>query len=180
LAETSTGIAHCPCSNMRLGSGIARIPQMLKDGIPVGLAVDGSASNDASDMMGEMRACLLLHRVLGGAEAMTADQVLTLATRGGARLLGWPEIGSLEVGQAADVVLIEMNRLDYAGALCDPLAAIMFCGISHNVHTVIVNGREVLKEGRVLQLDEEVLRDQANEQCRRMLELAGHSTQWML
>jgi cytosine/adenosine deaminase-related metal-dependent hydrolase len=181
LAKTHTGVAHCPSSNMRLGSGIARVPEMLrKKTIPVGLAVDGSASNDTSDMMGEMRSCLLLHRVLGGAGAITAEQVLDLATRGGAALLGWPEAGSLEVGKAADVVLVEMDRLDYAGALSDPLAAVMFSGLSHQVHTVIVNGRVVLKEGALVNVDEGALRHQANQEARRMLELAGHNTQWIL
>jgi cytosine/adenosine deaminase-related metal-dependent hydrolase len=180
LAQTQTGVAHCPSSNMRLGSGIARVPEMLKMGIPVGLAVDGSASNDTSDMLGEMRVCLLLQRVLGGADAITADQVLYIATRGGARLLGWPEIGSLEVGKAADLVLVEMDRLDYAGALSDPLAAVIFSGISHQVDTVIVNGKVVLKEGRVVGLDEERLRHQANEQAKVMMEKAGHDTKWIL
>jgi len=154
LARTGTGVAHCPSSNMRLGSGIARVPEMLRRGIGVGLGVDGSASNDTSDMMGEMRACLLLHRVLGGAAAITAEQVLGIATRGGAALLGWPELGTLEPGQAADVVLVEMDRLDYAGALSDPLAAVMFSGTSHQAHTVIVDGRVVLEQGRVLGVDE--------------------------
>jgi 8-oxoguanine deaminase len=180
LAATKTGVAHCPSSNMRLGSGIARVPEMIRRKIPVGLAVDGSASNDTSDMMGEMRSCLLLHRVLGGAAAITADQVLALATRGGATILGWPEIGSLQVGKAADLVLVEMDRLDYAGALSDPLAAVMFSGMSHQVHTVMVNGVEVVREGRLLNVDEEALRHQANQEARRMMELAGHDTGWML
>ncbi|HEX9974648.1 MAG TPA: 8-oxoguanine deaminase, partial [bacterium] len=101
LAATGTGVAHCPASNMRLGSGIARIPEMLQMGIPVGLAVDGSASNDSSDMVGEMRQALLLHRVHSGADAITAEQVLEIATLGSARLLGRSDIGSLEIGKAA-------------------------------------------------------------------------------
>lgn len=180
LARTRTGVAHCPSSNMRLGSGIARVPEMMRRKIPVGLAVDGSASNDTSDMMGELRACLMLHRVLGGADAITADQVVGLATRGGAALLGWPEIGTLEVGKAADLVLVEMDRLDYAGALSDPLAAVVFSGISHQVHTVIVNGRIVLQDGAMVGVDEEALRHQANAEARRMMEAAGHDVGWML
>ncbi len=180
LAQSGTGIAHCPSSNMRLGSGVARVPEMLRQQIPVGLAVDGSASNDSSDMLGEMRTCLLLHRVLGGAAAITAPEVLAMATRGGASLLGWPEIGRLAPGQAADVVLIDMQRLDYAGSLSDPLAAIIFCGISHEVHTVIVNGKVVLSEGHLVRIDEKELCAQANRMARKMMEQAGHDTRWML
>jgi cytosine/adenosine deaminase-related metal-dependent hydrolase len=180
LAESRTGVAHCPSSNMRLGSGIARVREMLDRGVRLGLAVDGSASNDTSDMMGELRSCLLLHRVLGGADAITAEQVLSLATRGGADLLGWQEVGTLEVGQVADVVLVEMDRLDYAGALSDPLAAIMFSGAAHQAHTVIVNGQVVVRDGMVLNVDEEDLRHRANAEARRMMEAAGHDVGWML
>jgi cytosine/adenosine deaminase-related metal-dependent hydrolase len=180
LADTGTGVAHCPSSNMRLGSGIARVPEMLQLEVPVGLAVDGSASNDSSDMMGEMRAALMLHRVLGGASAITADQVLRIATRGGAHLLGWEDLGTIAIGSPADIVLVEMNRLDYAGALADPLAAIMFSGAGHRAELVIVNGEIVVEDGAVIGLDEEVLRDEANRHARRMLEAAGHSTEWML
>ncbi len=180
LAETGTGVAHCPSSNMRLGSGIARVPEMLAAKIPVGLGVDGSASNDSSDMLGELRACLMLHRVLGGAAAITAEQVLGIATRGGGALLGWPEIGSLERGKAADLVLVEMDRLDYAGALSDPLAAVIFSGCSHQAHTVIVNGEIVVEDGALTMIDEVELRHEANRHARAMMEAAGHDTAWML
>ncbi len=180
LSRTGTGVAHCPSSNMRLGSGIARVPEMMAQKIPVGLAVDGSASNDTSDMLGEMRACLMLQRVLGGADAIRAADVLGLATQGGARLLGWDDIGRLVPGMAADLVLIEMDRLDYAGALSDPLAAVIFSGITHQVHTSIVNGEIVLEEGQVLGVDEETLRRDANQIARQMMDQAGHDTSWML
>jgi 8-oxoguanine deaminase len=180
LARTGTGVAHCPSSNMRLGSGIARLPELRTLGVPVGLAVDGSASNDSSDMLGELRACLLLHRVLGGAGAITAEQVLELGTTGGARLLGWTAIGTLAPGKAADLALVEMDRLDYAGALSDPLAAVIFSGCSHEVDTVIVNGAIVLERGRVLGIDEPALRRDANRVARMMLERAGHDTRWIL
>ena len=181
LAETRTGVAHCPSSNMRLGSGIARVPEMLQRKIPVGLAVDGSASNDTSDMLGELRSCLMTHRVLGGAKAITAEQVLGIATRGGAQILGWgDELGSLELGQAADLALIEMDRLDYAGALSDPLAAVIFSGSSHYVDMTIVNGQIVVKDGQVVGLDEEALRHEANRHAKAMLEQAGHDTSWYL
>jgi cytosine/adenosine deaminase-related metal-dependent hydrolase len=179
LSRTGTGVAHCPASNMRLGSGICRVPEMLQRGIRLGLALDGSASNDASNMLGELRTCLLLHRVHGTPAALTAEQVLCLATEGSASLLGFEQSGVIEVGRAADIVLIEMNRLDYAGALSDPLAAIMFCGISQQVHTTIVNGTVVLEAGHVVGLDEDALRDRANALAKRMLSAAGHSTRWI-
>ncbi|MCC6751349.1 MAG: 8-oxoguanine deaminase [Deltaproteobacteria bacterium] len=180
LARTGTGVAHCPSSNMRLGSGICRVPELLARGVRVGLAVDGSASNDSSNMLGELRSCLLVHRVHGTPAAMTADLALRLATRGSAELLGWERLGTLAVGQAADLALVEMKRLDYAGALSDPLAAAVFAGISHNVHTTIVDGKVVVSGGRLVCLDEDALRDRANALSKRMLEQAGHSTKWML
>jgi 8-oxoguanine deaminase len=179
LARTRTGVAHCPSSNMRLGSGIARVPEMLRRGIPVGLAVDGSASNDSSDMMGELRSCLLTHRVLGGAAAISAEEVFSIATAGGAELLGWPEVGSLEVGKAADIVLVETRRLDYAGALSDPLAALLFSGISHVVDTVLVDGKIVVERGKLLGVDEAELCERANRLSKMMLEKAGHDVTWM-
>jgi cytosine/adenosine deaminase-related metal-dependent hydrolase len=181
LARTRTGVAHCPSSNMRLGSGIARVPEMLRRGIPLGLAVDGSASNDSSDMLGELRACLMLHRVLGGAGAITAPEVLGLATRGGAALLGWSEsVGTLAPGKAADLALFEMDRLDYAGALSDPLAAVIFSGCSHLAHTVIVNGEVRLEAGVLCGVDERTLREQANRIARSMMDQAGHDTRFIL
>lgn len=179
LARTKTGVAHCPTSNMRLGSGICRVPEMIEREIPVGLAVDGSASNDSSDMLGELRNCLLLQRVKYGAAAITAEQVLELGTRGGARLLGWSDVGTLQRGKAADIAIFEMARLDYAGALADPLAAIIFSGASHAAHTAIVNGKVVLKNGKLLAIDEEKLRVTANAISKRMLEAEGYDTGWM-
>ncbi|MDW7681777.1 MAG: amidohydrolase family protein, partial [bacterium] len=159
LKQTGTGIAHCPASNMRLGSGIARIPEMLAMGIPVGLAVDGSASNDASDMVGEMRTALLLHRVNSGADAISAAQVLEMATLGSARLLGRADIGSIEPGKAADLAIFELNKLEYTGALSDPLAAIIFSGINHQAFMTIVNGKIVVRDGQLTTADEaEIIR----------------------
>lgn len=173
LAETGTGVAHCPASNMRLGSGIARIPEMLKLDIPVGLAVDGSASNDSSDMVGEMRQALLLHRVNSGADAITAEQVLEMATLGSARLLGRKDIGSLEVGNAADIAIFELNKLEYTGALSDPLAALIFSGINHEVDTTIVNGEIVVKNSKLVNFNEhEIIRD-GNEIAEKMLQKAA-------
>jgi 8-oxoguanine deaminase len=162
LSQTQTGVAHCPVSNMRLASGIARVPRMLELGVPVGLAVDGSASNDTSDMLGEVRQCLLLHRVSAGIGAMSAEQALRLATRGGAQLFGRTDIGSLEVGKAADCILINLNQIGFAGALHDPLAAVVFCGSSHVVHTVIVNGQIVVRDSRLTRADERNIVEKVN------------------
>jgi len=169
LAETTTGVAHCPASNMRLGSGIARIPEMLKMKIPVGLAVDGSASNDASDMVGEMRTALLLHRVNSGADAITAEQVLDMATLGSAGLLGISDIGSLEVGKASDIAIFDLNKLEYTGALSDPLAALIFSGYNHQADMTIVNGKIVVRNGRLVNVDEEKIIRKGNEISRALL-----------
>ncbi len=173
LAETKTGIAHCPASNMRLGSGIARVPEMLQMGIPLGLAVDGSASNDSSDMIGEMRQALLLHRVNSGADAISAEQVLEMATIGSARLLGRDDIGSLEIGKAADISIFDLNKLEYTGALADPLAALIFSGICHVADTTIVNGKIVMESGRLTTFDEDEIIDKGNQCTRSMLQKAG-------
>ncbi|MCB9554842.1 MAG: 8-oxoguanine deaminase [Deltaproteobacteria bacterium] len=180
LAATRTGIAHCPTSNMRLGSGFARVTEMIGRGVRVGLAVDGCASNDSSNMLAELRNCLLLHRVKHGAAAIDVHQVFDLATRGSADLLGWSELGTLEVGKPADLVLVEMDRLDYVGALSDPLAAVVFCGLSQEVHSVIVNGRLVVDDGRLTAIDEQALRREGNRQARALLERAGVETRWYL
>jgi cytosine/adenosine deaminase-related metal-dependent hydrolase len=179
LARTRTGIAHCPTSNMRLGSGIAPLSAMLARGVSVGLGVDGSASNDTSDMLAEVRQALLLARVVGGADALDADTALRLATRGSARLLGRADvIGSLEVGKAADLVLFSLDRLDFAGALADPVAALLFAGLSHRVHTSIVNGRVVVRDGRLAGIDAAEIVRRANTLCFRMLRQAGYEPEF--
>jgi cytosine/adenosine deaminase-related metal-dependent hydrolase len=173
LARTGTGIAHCPSSNMRLGSGICRVREMLDLGIPVSLGVDGSASNDSSDMIAEVRQALLLQRVRYGSGALTAREALAMATQGGARVLGFEDAGKIEAGALADLALFPVNRLDYAGALSDPVAALVFCGIRHEADYVMVNGRLVVEGGRLLTIDEDLLRDKANEASRRLLLKAG-------
>ncbi|MBN1903212.1 8-oxoguanine deaminase [Candidatus Sumerlaeota bacterium] len=172
MAETKTGVAHCPSSNMRLGSGAAPIPEMIEAGVPVSLAVDGSASNDASDMLGEVRQCMLLHRLAKGVKSMSALQALKIATRGGAEVFRRNDIGSLEPGKAADIALFDLNRLDLAGALHDPLAALVFCGVSHRAHTVIVNGEIVVQKGRLLRVDEEQIAKEMNKHSQRMIQTA--------
>ncbi len=174
LARTATGVSHCPSSNMRLGSGTAPLVEMLAAGVPVGLGVDGSASNDTSDMLAEVRQALLVARSRNGAAALDADTALRLATRGGAQLLGRADtIGSLEVGKAADIVLIELARLDLAGALADPLAAIVFAGASHRVRTSIVNGRILVRDGRLVTADEDEIARRGRALALRLLRQAG-------
>ena len=176
FAATRTGVAHCPCSNMRLASGIAPVRRMLDAGVPVGLGVDGSASNDAAHLVNEARQALLLARVgralapperhtapdghrrtffgcdLGPAE-MTARDALALATRGGAQVLGRPDIGHLAPGLCADLALFDLRTLAFAGgAVHDPVGALLLCASPQAAYT-IVNGRVVVREGRLTTVD---------------------------
>lgn len=173
LAKTQTGVAHCPASNLRLGSGICKVPQLLDAGVRVGLAVDGSASNDASNFLREMQIALLVHRVGTGVTAMPAHKVLQIATRGGAAILGQPEIGQLKPGLAGDVAMFRLDRIDYAGAMTDPASAILFCGGAPRAEYTIVAGRVVVEKGELVGLDEQALFKKANEVTARMLKQAG-------
>lgn len=174
LSRTGTGVAHCPTSNMRLGSGIPAIPEMLQAGVPVGLGVDGSASNDSSNMLAEVRQALLLARVRAGAGALGAATALRLATQGGARLLGRDtEIGSLEVGKAADIVLVDVSGLEFAGALSDPLAALVFTAVGPRVQASLVAGEIVVLDGHLVRVDEAEIAARAHAISFRMLERAG-------
>ena len=156
FARTGTGVAHCPGSNMRLASGIAPIRAMRDAGVPVSIAVDGSASNDSGHMLGEARLALLLQRVAhgptNGPSAMTAREVLEIATRGGAQVLGRDDIGVLAPGMAADIVTVKLDEIGLAGALHDPLAALFFCHVPRVSHS-IVNGRVVVRDGQHATLD---------------------------
>lgn len=168
LAKTKTSIAHCPSSNMRLGSGIARVKDMLERGINVGIGVDGSASNDSSDFLGEIRNTLLLQRVKYGADALTAREALKLATENGASLLGFNSIGKIEVGMAADLAIFDLNKLEYVGTLSDPLAALIFAGNNHQTKYTIVNGKIVVENGKLC-VDEEKIITNANKIAARMM-----------
>ena len=152
FAGTGTGIAHCPCSNMRLASGIAPVKRFRAEGIPVGLGVDGSASNDSGHLLAEARQAMLLQRVAFGPDAMSARTALELATLGGARVLGRDDIGALAPDMAADFVAFDMSALAYAGALHDPVAALLFCA-PQQVSLSVVNGRVVVRDGRLLTID---------------------------
>jgi 8-oxoguanine deaminase len=178
-ADTGCGVAHCPGSNMRLASGIAPILEMLTMGVNVGLGVDGSASNDSSHLLGEARLAMLLSRVGAGVAGasrsdedapplITARQVLEIATRGGAAVLGRTDIGSLEVGKCADLFAINLNRLDYAGALHDPVAAALFCA-PQKVDLNIVGGKTIVKDGTLTTVDVPALVQKHNQAATRLV-----------
>ncbi|PXX45041.1 8-oxoguanine deaminase [Undibacterium pigrum] len=152
FARTGTGIAHCPCSNMRLASGIAPIRKMLDAGVSVGLGVDGCASNDSGHMLGEVRQAMLLQRVGFGPDAMTARQALEVATLGGAKVLNRDDIGALKPGMSADIVMFNLKQTGYAGAWHDPVAALVFCTPSDVAYSII-NGRVVVREGQITTID---------------------------
>ncbi len=179
-ARTGCGVAHCPSSNMRLASGIAPLWEMMRAGVKVGLGVDGSASNDSSHLLAEVRQAMLLARLRagiegaslsgsGGAPFLTAREALELATRGGASVLGRADIGSLEPGKCADFIAINLNRLEYAGALHDPLAAIVFCHPGR-VDWNFVHGQAVVREQQLVRLDEHALAGRHNQAAKRLLQ----------
>lgn len=164
MANAGIGVAHCPSSNMRLASGIAPVQRFLSAGVNVGLGVDGSASNDSSHMLAEARQALLISRLgnavdpdlHGGESLLTARQALEMATVGGAKVLGREDIGSLEPGKCADFIAINLNRIEYAGALHDPVSAAIFCQ-PVNVDFNYVHGRAVVTQGNLIGVDVEKL-----------------------
>ncbi len=151
FARTRTGVAHCPCSNCRLGSGIAPVRQMRDAGVDVGLGVDDSASNDAGDLISEARQLMLLQRVANGADAMSAREALEIATLGGARVLGREDCGSIEVGKRADIAIWDMSAINNAGSW-DMVAALVLCG-PQRVRDLLVEGRRVVADGRLTTID---------------------------
>ncbi len=168
LGKAHIGVAHCPSSNMRLGSGIARVREMLAAGLRVGLGVDGSASNDSSHMLAEARQAMLLARVKNGAEAMTACEALRLATAGGAECLGRDDIGSIEPGKAADLAIFDLSDVGFSGSW-DPAGALLFCQ-PPRVNTLMVNGRVVVEDGRIVTIDV----DRVQRQHRRIARSLAH------
>lgn len=155
LAETRTGVAHCPISNMKLSSGIAKVPEMLKLGVPVGLAVDGSASNDASNLLEEIRVSYLLHRLNSSNFAPSGYDILKIATNGSAKILGRSDIGQLSAGKMADLFMIDANSPELVGADFDPKSMLATVGIKRPVALTMVGGKTVVKNGLLLQIDEE-------------------------
>lgn len=177
-AREGCGVAHCPSSNMRLASGIAPLQQLIKAGVKVGLGVDGSASNDGSNMMAEVRLAMLLARLKAGLdgaslsstgeEILSARQALEVGTHGGASVLGRKDIGSLETGKCADFIGYKLNHLEFAGALHDPLAALVFCQ-TRPVDMNYVHGKPVVKDGQLLGLDLHKHIEKHNQASRRLL-----------
>ena len=162
FAETRTGVVHCPSSNLRLGAGVAPVRELLDAGVPVGLGVDGSASNERGDLSAEVRQALLVARGRGGPAALTAREALRLATRGGAEVLGREDIGSIERGKCADLAVWGTDRLEYAGA--DDVLAGFVLSAPHRVERLFVGGEEVVRDGRLVRADEaEILREHARE-----------------
>jgi cytosine/adenosine deaminase-related metal-dependent hydrolase len=168
FAATGTGVAHCPCSNMRLASGIAPVCTMHKRGVPVGLGVDGSASNDGAHMLNEARQAMLLQRVGFGPAAMTAREALELATLGGARVLNRDDIGALAPGMAADFVAFDLRQLAFAGALHDPVSALVFCQ-SASVALSVINGRVIVREGKLATVDLPVVLERHNRLAQQLV-----------
>jgi 8-oxoguanine deaminase len=181
LAHEGCGVAHCPSSNMRLASGIAPILEYMQAGVKVGLGVDGSASNDTSDLMLEARMAMLLARLRSGIEGaslsgtdspplMAARQALELATRGGAAVLGRSDIGSLEVGKCADFIAVDLNALPFAGALHDPVAALLFSHFK-GVDLSVVHGKVIVQDGQLTTIDVPKLVEKHNQAARRLVEV---------
>jgi 8-oxoguanine deaminase len=173
FGRTGTGVAHCPCSNMRLASGIAPIRKMLDQGVPVGLGADGAASNDGTNLLGEARMAMLLARV-GSCDAsiMTAREALELATIGGARVLGRDDIGYLAPGMSADFIAFNVDRPAFAGALHDLVAALILCQIDR-VDYSFINGKKVVDRGHLTTLDINHLVENTNRLARQIVDGPG-------
>jgi cytosine/adenosine deaminase-related metal-dependent hydrolase len=165
FGATGTGVAHCPTSNLRLGAGIAPVAAMSRAGVPVGLGVDGSASNERSDLGLEVKQALLVARAAGGPAAMTARDALLLATRGGAGVLGRDDIGSIEPGKQADLAVWRTDGLELAGA--DDLVAGWVLSAPHRVERLYVAGEGVVRDGRLVRADEDEIARDHRAQARR-------------
>ena len=170
LAQTQTGVSHNPCSNMKLSSGVCRIPDLLERGVPVGLAVDGSASNDASNLLEEIRTAYLLHRLVYGNRAPSGYEILKLATRGSARLLGRErELGQIAAGFCADLFALRTDRMEMAGANLDAPNMLGTVGVHFPADAVFVAGRKTVEKGRLISVCEEKVFDEANMEIKRLL-----------
>lgn len=169
LARNKAAVVHCPSSNMRLGYPVAPILEMISKGVVAGIGVDGGSSNDTSDMLGELRTTMLVHRIKGLyknfriEDSLCPRDVFCMAIKNGARILNRNDIGSLEVNKAADIILIDITKIPYAGGLHDPLGALIYCGCNHIVDTSIINGKFVVKNSKLTQASEESIALKANE-----------------
>ncbi len=170
LAKTGTGVAHCPVSNMKLSSGIARIPEMLERNVKVGLAVDGSASQDGSNLLEEIRVCYLLHRLNSSNKAPSGYDILKMATRGSASVLGREDIGSIEIGKCADLFLVDRRRIELVGATFDPKNLFGTVGLRGAVDYTIVNGKVTVEQGKLVNIDEPVIAEEARAVCKAYLD----------
>jgi cytosine/adenosine deaminase-related metal-dependent hydrolase len=161
FASTGTAVAHCPSSNMRLGSGIAPVKELLSAGAPVGLAVDGSASNDSSDMLGELRQALFLQRVTKGADALSVDDVYQMGSRNGYQILGYSNGGTLTENALADIAVFSMDSLDFTG-VHDPVGSLILAGNCHRAKHVFVDGKIVVENGHLSHINESFIMESAN------------------
>jgi 5-methylthioadenosine/S-adenosylhomocysteine deaminase len=177
LARTKTNVAHCPSSNLKLGSGIARVTEMLECGISVSLGADGAPCNNRLDMFTEMRTAALLQKVLQGPEVLPAARTLRMATIDGARALGLEkEIGSIEVGKRADVIVVDLNRPHSSPRPDDVVSALVYSAQPSDVRATIIDGQIVMREGKLLTLDEASVIEEANREARSLAERAGLSS----
>ncbi len=174
LARTHTNVAHCPSSNLKLGSGIARVAEMLSRGISVSLGADGAACNNRLDMFTEMRTAALLQKVAHGPEALPAKRALRMATIDGARAMGLgKEIGSLEAGKRADVIVVNLDRVHSSPRHDDVVSALVYSSVAADVRATIIDGQILMRDGELLGLDESVVIDEANREARGLAERAG-------
>lgn len=179
FARSGVGVAHCPHTVVRLGYPITRLARMRRAGMPVGIGIDGPASNDRSSMIQEMRLALLLHRansaldVVPARDWLDANDVLEMATREGARILGRTDIGALVAGKCADVTAFDLTSIHYAGAVADPLAGLLLAGCDSRARLTVVNGQVLVRDGRLMRLDEHALVERANATARRILRVAA-------
>src|SRR6266581_131768 len=173
LSRTKTNVAHCPSSNLKLGSGLARVAEMLARKIPVSLGADGAACNNRLDMFTEMRTAALLQKLAHGPEVLSAAQVLRMATIDGARALGLEnEIGSLEVGKRADVIVVDLNQL-HSSPKPDVISSLVYSAQPADVRVTIIDGRVVMRNGELITMNEGVVIEEANREANALAERAG-------
>jgi cytosine/adenosine deaminase-related metal-dependent hydrolase len=168
FAGADVGVAHCPSSNLRLGAGVAPLRELLDAGVRVGLGVDGSASNERGDLSFEVKQALLAARGRGGPAALTAREALRLGTRGGAAVLQRDDLGSLEPGKRADFAVWRTDGLELAGADADPVSGLVFSG-PHRVERLVVGGRDVVRDGALVNADEQEIAREHRKQAARFL-----------